>query len=112
MSLQDVKLLLGIKDNSRDDLLNLLISNAQTQLLGRLQVLDVPILAIPPSLEYIIPELVVRRYNRIGSEGMSSETVEGHSATYDDNDLLAYEFEIDRFLNTIRKPKTGIVRFI
>lgn len=108
MSLQDVKLLLGIKDNSRDDLLNLLIDNAQTQLLGRLQVVD----EVPPSLEYIVPELVVRRYNRIGSEGMSSETVEGHSATYDDNDLLAYEFEIDRFLNTIRKPKTGIVRFV
>lgn len=108
MSLQDVKLLLGIKDDSRDDLLNLLIDNAQTQLLGRLQVLD----EVPPSLEYIVPELVVRRYNRIGSEGMSSETVEGHSATYDDNDLLAYEFEIDRFLNTIRKPKTGIVRFV
>ena len=108
MSLQDVKLLLGIKDNSRDDLLNLLIDNAQTQLLGRLQVVD----EVPPSLEYIVPELVVRRYNRIGSEGMSSETVEGHSATYDDKDLLAYEFEIDRFLNTIRKPKTGIVRFV
>lgn len=112
MSLQDVKTLLGIHDNSRDDLLNLIIQNAETQLLGRLQVTDVPVIEVPPSLQYIIPELVVRRYNRIGSEGMSSESVEGHSVTYQDNDFLPYEFEIDRFLNTIRRPKTGVVRFL
>ena len=32
---------------------------------------------IPLSLEYVVDEATIRRFNRIGSEGMKSESVEG-----------------------------------
>ena len=110
--LDDVKLLLGIDGDERDELLSLLIANAETQVLGRLQGLDLVPKTVPDTLAYIIPELVVARFNRIGSEGLSQESVEGYSATYNANDLSAYESVIEDYLNQIRVPKTGIVRFI
>lgn len=111
MALDDVKLLLGIKDDSRDDLLNLLIKNATTQVLGRLQELELPPAVVPNELAYIIPELVIARYNKIGSEGMESHTVEGETNRYRADDLIPYEKEIERYLNTVRTPETGAVFF-
>ena len=112
MSLTEVRLLLGIEDSSRDDLLELLIRNAQTQVLGQLHEMEEPPVVVPPSLGHIVTELVVARYNRIGSEGMSSESVEGHSVTYDDNDLNRYQLLINAYLNKNRAPRGGVVRFL
>lgn len=106
-TLEEVKLLLGITDNIKDDLLNLLIDNATTQVLGYLT----PIEVVPDELSYIVSELVVIRYNRIGSEGLTNESVEGYSATYSD-DMTNYILAINAYLNTVRLPKTGVVRFI
>lgn len=106
-TLEEVKLLLGITDNSKDDLLNLLIKNATTQVLSYLT----PIEVVPDELSYIVSELVVIRYNRIGSEGLTNESVEGYSATYSD-DMTNYILAINAYLNTVRLPKTGVVRFI
>ena len=110
-TLQEVKLLLGITNNSKDDLLNLLIKNATTQVLGYLTIPNGLILAVPESLSYIVTELVVLRYNRIGSEGLSAESVDGYSATYSD-DMTNYILAIEAYLNTVRLPKTGVVRFL
>lgn len=112
MSLQDVKTLLGIHDDSRDDLLNLIIRNAERQLLGRLVVNDIPSLVVPPELDYIITELAIMRYNRIGAEGAKSESVEGKSVTYNDNDFLQFESAIADYLNRFNLPKKGVVRFL
>lgn len=47
---------------------------------------------LPVALGWIAVELVIARYNRIGSEGMTSESVDGHAATYnDDAGLDAYD---------------------
>ncbi|WP_018659906.1 head-tail connector protein [Allofustis seminis] len=110
--LEEVKLLLEIKDDTRDELLNLLIKNAKTQILGRLEELKEPPTEVPKSLSYIVLELVVMRYNRIGAEGISSQSVEGYSAQYLANDFAPYESVITAYLNKYREPKTGVVRFL
>lgn len=110
-TLEEVKLLLGITDNSKDDLLDLLIKNATTQVLSYLTIPNDLILVVPVELSYIVSELVVIRYNRIGSEGLSTESVDGYSATYSD-DMTIYMLAINSYLNTVRLPKTGVVRFI
>lgn len=46
---------------------------------------------IPEQLRYILFEVSVIRYNRMGSEGMKSETIEGHSVNYVDDDFKPYE---------------------
>ena len=77
--LNNLKLMLGIasNDTDRDSLLKLIISNATarlTTLLGGLEPTE--------SLDYIILDVCIRRFNRIGSEGMESHTVEGESVTF------------------------------
>ncbi len=71
---------------------------------------------IPAELEYIVDEATIRRFNRIGSEGMKSESVEGHSVTYIDGDELApYESAIVAYLDA-QEPepprKPGVVYFL
>ena len=71
---------------------------------------------VPSSLEYVVDEATIRRFNRIGSEGMKSESVEGHSVTYIDGDELApYESAIVAYLEE-QEPepprKPGVVYFI
>lgn len=70
---------------------------------------------IPLSLEYVVDEATIRRFNRIGSEGMKSESVEGHSVTYIDGDELEpYESAIVAYLEA-QEPepvyKRGVLYF-
>ena len=70
---------------------------------------------IPLSLEYVVDEATIRRFNRIGSEGMKSESVEGQSVTYIDGDELApYESAIVAYLEA-QEPepvyKPGVLYF-
>ena len=71
---------------------------------------------VPSSLEYVVDEATIRRFNRIGSEGMKSESVEGHSVTYDMGDVLdPYESAINDYLEGLKpddEQKLGVVYFI
>lgn len=55
--------------------------------------------SVPVPLEYIVVEVSIKRFNRIGSEGMTSESVDSHSITFKSNDFDEYLGEIDRFLD-------------
>ena len=107
--LNDIKLMLGIAtdDTDRDSLLKLIISSATarlTMLLGGMEPTE--------SLDYIIAEVAVRRFNRIGSEGMESHTVEGESITFSDSDFAGFEDDIQAFLDTQKESTKGRVRFL
>ena len=107
--LDNLKLLLGIAadDLDRDDLLKLLISSATarlTMLLGGIEP--------PTSLDYIIREVCVSRFNRIGSEGMTSHTVEGESISFAECDFDSFADDIQAFLDTQKTNTRGRVRFL
>ena len=105
--LKDIKLLLGIESTDRDALLNQILASAT----ARLKVLLGG--AEPPeSLEYIIVDVCVRRFNRIGSEGMTSHTVEGESISFSDNDFAGFEDDIQAYLDTQKESARGRVRFL
>jgi len=73
-----IKTVLGINDNLQDELLEILITNVENHLkalLGK---------DVPEHLDFIVEEITIRRFNRIGTEGMQSESVEGHSVSYYD----------------------------
>ena len=106
--LNDLKLMLGIASNDadRDNLLKLIISAATarlTTLLGGLEP--------PESLNYIILDVCIRRFNRIGSEGMQSHTVEGESVTFSESDFAGFEDDIQAYLDTQKESARGRVRF-
>lgn len=63
-------------------------------------------------LDYIITEVSIVRYNRIGSEGLSSHTVEGESLSFSDDDFAAYRDDIQAYLDGQKEAKKGRVRFL
>ena len=81
---ENIKKVIGVEDDKQDDVLDILMSNVQSHLLGLFKKVDKEIVGIPSEAEYIIFEITIRRYNRIGSEGLKSELVEGHRIDFYD----------------------------
>lgn len=105
--LSEVKLLLGIEDSSRDSLLELLISTAKARLKTLLGGLEPP-----DSLSYIVRDVAIIRFNKIGSEGVNSHTVEGETMSFTDDDFGQFTDEIQAFLATQKESTRGRVRFL
>ena len=105
--LEKIKLLLGITDNDLDTKLTLIVDSVTARLKLLLGGLN------PPSdLEHIIVEVSIIRFNRIGSEGMSAQSVEGESNTYQDNDFSGFADEIEAFKASQNNTKLGVIRFL
>lgn len=60
---------------------------------------------VPRNLEWILVELSVQRFNRIGSEGISSESVEGGSTVYIEDELGPYYKFLDEYISTNNTKK-------
>lgn len=106
--LDDLKLLLGIADTSQDAKLSWIINATKSRL--RLLLGDID---PPESMNYIITEVSVIRFNRIGSEGMSSQSVDGETMTFSDSDFDGYKDEIQAFLDKESSlARKGGFRFI
>lgn len=107
--LDDLKMLLGIAsdDNDRNSLLLLLVSSVTARLKNLLGGIDPP-----ESLDYIVREVTVIRFNKIGSEGMSSHSVDGESLQFTDNDFEGFMDDIQAFLDTQKDSVRGKVRFL
>ena len=105
--LSDLKVMLGIVTDDKDNVLTLILSAATARLKVLLGGVEPP-----ESLGYIIREVSIRRYNRIGSEGMESHTVEGESISFSDNDFTGFEDDIQAFLDTQKDSTRGRVRFL
>lgn len=104
----NIKRLLGITGDDRDGLIYTITDSVE----ARLKVLLGSVEEIPECLEYIVDEVSVIRFNRIGSEGMSSHSVEGESVSYSDNDFAGFADEIKAFLDTQQSTSRGRLRFL
>lgn len=105
MSLEYVKQL--TVDNT---LVEAIYNNISERLLHRIHATEIPV-----ELEYIVEEATIKRFNRVGSEGMKSESVEGHSVTYVDEDILApYENAIVEYLEKQDEDNrnSGVIYFL
>ena len=103
----EIKSLLGIEGDGRDSLLSTIVGFTE----DRLRVLLGGMEEVPPELEYIVYELSVIRFNRIGSEGMSAHSVEGESISFSDDDFLRFQSDIDAYLDSVSESKWGKVTF-
>ena len=108
--LEQIKKLLGISDNSQNELLQTILSLTESRLKNLLGGTD----SIPQPLAYIVTEVAVRRFNRIGSEGLSSHTVEGETMAWPDDDFAPYDDDIQAYLDAQDDPSThkGRIRFL
>lgn len=107
--LDDLKLMLGIdvNDTSEDAKLNLVISSVKARLKTILGGIEPP-----ESLGYIILDVSIIRFNKIGSEGMTSHSVEGESITFGDDDFAGFMDDIETFLKSQKESVRGRVRFL
>ena len=96
--LENLKRILGIavEDTDLDDKLNWIISSVRSRLKLLLGGTDPP-----EEMNFIIVEVAVVRFNRIGSEGTASHSVEGESLTFSDSDFDAYMAEIRSFKDSL-----------
>ena len=108
--LNKIKTILGISDDVQDDLLNAIIGLTESRLKNLLGGQN----EIPESLAYITTEVCIRRFNRIGSEGLSSHSVDGESMSWPDNDFSPFMDDIQAYLDMQTEPSTnrGRVRFL
>lgn len=97
---EEIKKVIGVEDDKQDDVLDILMSNVKSHLLGLFKKADKELSAIPKEAEYIIFEITIRRYNRIGSEGLKSEQVDGHRI-----DFYDLKDEFDPYLDIIDSYK-------
>lgn len=69
---------------------------------------------VPDQLDYISYEVTLKRFNRIGQEGMTSYTQEGLSMVFPDSDFSEYQQEIDDFIkknDPNYSNRTSVARF-
>ena len=95
--LDKIKILLNIQDDAQDELLSTLMGlcREEAYVYCNLPVYD-------EKLDFVVIQMVIERYNRIGSEGTTSQSSSGVSANYDS----FYSDKVVRLLNKYRKVKT------
>lgn len=84
---EDIKKLLN---GTVDDRLEVVERRTKERLMAILGVATVP-----EQLDHIIYEVTLKRFNRIGNEGMQSYSQEGLSMTFPDSDFDEYKGEIE-----------------
>ncbi|MEO1768269.1 phage head-tail connector protein [Candidatus Enterococcus ferrettii] len=69
---------------------------------------------VPEEFEYISYEVTLKRFNRVGNEGMASYSQEGLSMTFPDSDFDEYAAEIAEYRkknDTNKKNNESAARF-
>ena len=97
MLLNRIKTLLRIPDN--DELINEITELTKSKILNYINEVELPL-----ELEFVLVELTIQRYNRIGSEGIASESVDGKSVSYEDM-FENYKPYLDDYISRSGKSK-------
>lgn len=104
---EDVKKLLS---GTIDEKLEVIERRTKERLASLLGISEIPI-----EFEYISYEVTLKRFNRIGQEGMQSYSQEGLSMAFPDSDFSEYQQVIDEFKDQdkgLLGPRKGKVRFL
>ena len=94
---EDIKILLGPAAEGRDTVIQLLINLATDDAVNKTGCADIL------ALQSVITDMVVYKFNRLGTEGLDSETYSGVSYHYTSD----YPDYILSALDTIKKSQKG-----
>ena len=92
-----------------DDLLEILLERVVSHFKSEYGVEE-----IDNKLAFIFEDCVIKRFNRRGAEGAKSESVDGHSMSYYDNEneFKPYDDMLQRLYGNSGQAKEGEVLFI
>ena len=108
--IDDVRVLLGLTDESQDSLLSIYEKQAKQKILNRLGVAK-----FPNQFEYIVIEYMVYKFRKRGIEdaSMVKEDVLSKSLLSDNDFFNQFNDEFNRFLiNEDKKNKRTVLRFL
>ena len=116
LMIEQIKKLLGLIDSDnpseeeerRDELIAVIVDNTTLRLRNLLGGVS----SVPDELKYIVTEVSVKRYNRIGSEGAATHSVEGESLSFSDNDFSEFSDDIQAWRDTQEEVTKGKLRFL
>lgn len=86
--LEKLKLMLNISTSDKDALLTQLLEFATSRV-----IIATGSTALPANLQWVVIELAIKRYNKLGYEGLTSESIEGlvnRSFEADEAELAPY----------------------
>lgn len=110
--LKEIKLLKGVSDIAQDDLLDLIIKESVERILAFInRYSETSIKDIPNEVSYIVRDVVVKRFNKLNSEGAKADSEEGRAFTWEDNYLSEDDKQTLISLATKRRAR-GVARFI
>lgn len=104
--IQNIKLDLEITDNLQDKLINMLLRRVIKHFKAEYGAPE-----IDDAYSFIFEDCVIKRFNRRGSEGAQSESVEGHSVSYYDNknEFLPYDDMLQKAFGQSGQSRPGRV---
>ena len=62
---------------------------------------------LPAQLEWVIIEMAIIRFNKIKSEGLTSESIDGGSVSFIDNAFNLYKQDLDTYIANKNNNKKG-----
>lgn len=111
--LEEVKTFKGINDDLQDNLIDLIISESQQRILGYINIKrDEPLLKVPEEIEYIVRDVSIKRYNKLNSEGATSDSEEGRSFSWETSYLHGYEDVLNKYRDNEDGSRRGSFSFI
>ena len=85
--LRKTKVILGITDDSQDELLTTYLDIAEQAVLAKLYPFDLDQMIVPARYNNIICEIAVYFYGKQGAEGQTRHDEQGISRTYESSDI-------------------------
>lgn len=110
--LDSIKLRIGIEDNKQDNLINDIVADVQARVLAYINQDGVVQSALPEGLDFVIKDIAIRIYNKIGDEGKEASSEGNVSNTWDTpDDLSEYSDVLDVYRKSYKRRGAGM-RFV
>lgn len=109
--LDSVRLRIGLADTVQDDLLSDLIEDSTARVLTYINQDGIVNQTVPDSVAWVIKDIVVKMYNRIGDEGKTASGEGNVSNTWETIDLSKYAGALDVYLESSQSRRPGM-RFV
>lgn len=106
INLDKLRLLAGVQDESKDDLLSAFHEQAE-----RLIASYIGEMVLPLELIWVAEEVAVVKYNRFGEEGLTSKGVDVVSYAFEGDLLKPFYPALDAYVASTRPKPSGFIRF-
>jgi len=110
--IDSVKLRIGIEDTKQDDLITDIIADVQARVLAYINQDGLVQSELPSGLDFVIKDVTIQIYNKIGDEGKESSSEGNVSNTWDTPATLSeYSDVLDVYRKSYKRRNSGM-RFV